>query len=274
VGRDGLAALRLARRGDDTVLVERRFRTPLQVLEPLTFPGDPAAGLMLLNPTGGVLGGDHLETQLRLDAGAHAVVTTPSATRVYGCRADAATLVTTAAVGLGAVLEYVPDHLIPHPRARVVQRLSVRLAPAARLLLWDAWALGRVARGEAWTFDRLQSAVRVDGANAPVFIDRASLRGGRGALAGLGGAEACGYVAWWLAVSDETYDWARLADELSDVVAAVPGLRAAGSALGRGGCAVRVLAGAAHELLDAQRLLWSHTRTRWLGLAPIDLRKS
>ena len=274
MGRDGLAALRLARRGDETVLVERRFRTPLQVLEPLTFPGDPAAGLMLLNPTGGVLGGDHLETQLRLDAGAHAIVTTPSATRVYGCRADAATLVTTATIGLGAVLEYVPDHLIPHPRARVVQRLSVRLAPGARLLLWDAWALGRVARGEAWTFDQLLSAVRVDGASAPVFIDRASLRGGRRTLAGLGGAEDCGYVAWWLAVSDEPYDWARLADELGDVVAAVPGLRAAASPLGRGGCAVRVLAGAAHELLDAQRLLWSHTRTRWLGLAPIDLRKS
>ena len=39
--------------------------------------------LMLLNPTGGVLGGDHLVTEIIQEAGTHVCLTTPSATRIY-----------------------------------------------------------------------------------------------------------------------------------------------------------------------------------------------
>ena len=38
---------------------------------------------MLLNPTGGVLGGDHLVTEIIQEAGRTFALTTPSATRVY-----------------------------------------------------------------------------------------------------------------------------------------------------------------------------------------------
>ena len=43
VGRDGLVHLRFARRGGRTVLVSRRFRLPLQVLEPMDLAGDGSA---------------------------------------------------------------------------------------------------------------------------------------------------------------------------------------------------------------------------------------
>ncbi len=70
------------RRGDRTVLVERRYALPLQALEVMDLEAGGAA-LMLLNPTGGVLGGDRLETRVRLGAGSRVCLTTPSATRVY-----------------------------------------------------------------------------------------------------------------------------------------------------------------------------------------------
>ena len=39
---------------------------------------------MLVNPPGGgVVGGDELHLDVRLDAGAHALITTPGATRLY-----------------------------------------------------------------------------------------------------------------------------------------------------------------------------------------------
>ena len=48
-----------------------RFMLPLQVLAPVTLD-DPAAVVSLLNPTGGVLGGDRLVSDLVLGEGAHA----------------------------------------------------------------------------------------------------------------------------------------------------------------------------------------------------------
>ena len=51
--------LRFAKSSKSTILAQSRFSLPLQVLTPLTL-ADGASYLMLLNPTGGVLGGDHL----------------------------------------------------------------------------------------------------------------------------------------------------------------------------------------------------------------------
>src|SRR5450432_34395 len=62
VGRDGFLRLRFARRGASTILAQSRFSLPLQALTPLTL-ADGSSYLMLLNPTGGVLGGDHLLTE-------------------------------------------------------------------------------------------------------------------------------------------------------------------------------------------------------------------
>src|ERR1700722_5749944 len=63
VGRDGFLRLRFARRGPNTILAQSRFSLPLQTLTPLTL-ANGAAYLMLLNPTGGVLGGDNLVTEI------------------------------------------------------------------------------------------------------------------------------------------------------------------------------------------------------------------
>ena len=60
------------------MLTARRFTLPLQALEPMALADDGAAPLLLLNPTGGILGGDRLETEVVLGAGAHVVLSTPS----------------------------------------------------------------------------------------------------------------------------------------------------------------------------------------------------
>src|SRR5262249_33300677 len=83
VGRDGTLRLRFARRAGRTVLTGRRFTLPLQALEPADLEGRGDLVLLLLNPTGGVLGGDVLETDVTLGPGARVVLGTPSATRVY-----------------------------------------------------------------------------------------------------------------------------------------------------------------------------------------------
>ena len=57
VGRDGFLGLRFERRLGCTVLAQCRFRLPLQALTPIEL-ADGTASLLLLNPTGGLVGGD------------------------------------------------------------------------------------------------------------------------------------------------------------------------------------------------------------------------
>src|ERR1700739_1270423 len=127
VGRDGFLRLRFARSGARTILAQSRFSLPLQALAPLALE-DGAAYLMLLNPTGGVLGGDHLITEVVLEAGTHVCLTTPSATRIYRTSEQPAILETVIRVGEGATLEYLPDHVIPHDGSALCQSLRIEIA--------------------------------------------------------------------------------------------------------------------------------------------------
>jgi hypothetical protein len=82
VGRDGFLALRFERRLGKTTLGQCRFRLPLQALTPVEL-ADGTAYLMLLNPTGGIVGSDFLFTQIIQEPHTRVCLTTPSATRVY-----------------------------------------------------------------------------------------------------------------------------------------------------------------------------------------------
>ena len=89
VGRDGFLGLRFERRLGSTILARCRFKLPLQALT-LTELADGTPYLMLLNPTGGVIGGDFLFMQIIQEADTRVCLTTPSATRVYRTRSQPA----------------------------------------------------------------------------------------------------------------------------------------------------------------------------------------
>src|SRR5207249_543010 len=89
---------------------------PLQVLAPLALD-DAAAIVSILNPTGGLVGGDRLVVDVAVGAGAHACLTTPSATKVYRTAVGPAEQAVRLTLAPGARLEWVPDHTIPFARA-------------------------------------------------------------------------------------------------------------------------------------------------------------
>src|SRR5262249_45452487 len=134
VGRDGALALAFERRGPATVLSSGRSRLPLQILAPLAIP-DPAAVVSVLNPTGGVLGGDRLDIEVELGAEAHACLTTPSATRIYRAAAEPAVQTVRLMLEEGAIAEWVPDHTIPYAGADFMQSIDVEVGPGATLVL-------------------------------------------------------------------------------------------------------------------------------------------
>ena len=272
-GRDGFLGLAFERRADRTVLTGRRFTLPLQALEPVDLDGTGAATLLVLNPTGGVLGGDRLETRVELGPGSHVCLSTPSATRVYRSTGAASVQRVVFRVGEGARLEYMPDHVIPSPGARLVQSVEVDLAPGASAVLCDAWAVGRAARGEAWRFDLLDTGTIVRDSEGLLFKDRLILGGAQG-WGGLGAAEGMAYVATVACLSPMHARLDDLASSLSTLLEGT-GLeaRAGVTMLARGGVVVRLLARSAPGLQRAIDVAWTGCRNLLWSLGPLALRK-
>ena len=234
--------------------------------------GSGAATLMLLNPTGGLLGGDVLETRVSIGAGAHVCLTTPAATRVYRSSGAPAVHRFTARVGEGARLEYVPDHLIPSPGARLRQTTDVLLAQGGALLLADAWAVGRAARGERWGFHELDLGLVVRDERGLILKERSVLD--RLARDGLGAAEGFPYLATFAAIAPAVASWDALGEHLFDALSALAtGPRFGVSALGRAGVVARLLCPSAPILDVSVRALWDASRRHLFGLAPLRLRK-
>jgi urease accessory protein len=271
-GRDGLLVLGFERQGDRTVLAERRYALPLQALECMELE-DGVAALMLLNPTGGVLGGDRLDTRVRVGAGAHACLTTPSATRVYRSVGEPARQRVVATVAAGARLEYVPDHLIPSPGSRLRQETEIVLEAGGAALVWDAWSVGRPARCEVWTFAELDLRLDVRDASGPILHERARLDG-RSVWDGLGGAEGMPYLGVFVVVESGRASWDPVAEALDDALPRGRTMVRGGTAvLGRAGVLVRVAAPSAPALTETAEALWAAGRRALLDRTPLRLRK-
>jgi len=266
--------LRFERRGSATVVAGCRYTLPLQTLAPVALD-DPAAVVSILNPTGGLVGGDRLSMEVEATAGAHAVLTTPSATRVYRAEGAAATQSVRISIGPQAAVEWVPDHTIPFAGSAFRQTLDVEMDENAGLILVDAFSAGRVGRGEAWQFALLDSAVSVRDGKGWLLHDRLALRGlmtGQDtAWDGLGCAESHPYFATVAIVGQ--FDRERFAGDLGRQCAGVDRGRIGVAMLPRRGVLIRCLAPSAPELLDTIEACRGLGRRALLGLPPLALRK-
>jgi urease accessory protein len=185
-----------------TRLVERRHTGPLVVQRPFHPEGDPCH-VYLVHPPGGVVGGDELRIDVQVDPGAHALITTPAATKFYRCdgRVSSQTQQLRAA---GASLEWLPQENIFYRGGDVRTATRVHLDARSKFIGWEINCLGLPARGEPFDAGTLrldlelwkeQGEMTAQMGDVPIFIDRLRLRGespARGAQWGLAGQESVG----------------------------------------------------------------------------------
>ena len=264
--------MRFARSGARTILTQSRFSLPLQALAPLALE-DGSSYLMLLNPTGGVLGGDWLVAEIDLEAGTHVCLSTPSATRVYRTDDAPAILETVIRVGEGATLEYFPDHVIPHAGSALRQSMRIEMDHGSRVIVLDSIASGRRAHGERWKFRALDSRTEVRVNDKPVYLNRMKTVPSSIRPDALGLMQEFDYMTSLLVVADGFTRWLELCETLNAALERMPELLGGASVLARGGCVARFLARSASDMTDANKKLWGVAREALLGLAPFDDRK-
>jgi urease accessory protein len=145
VGKTGFLRLGFERRGERTVLADLERRAPYTAQRAL-YP-DPAmpdlAWLFVITTSGCVLQGDRLALEVALAPGARAHVTTQSATKVHSMDANYAVQTQAIALADGAYLEFLPEPLIPHRRARFLSETRISIAPTATLLYAEIVQPGR-----------------------------------------------------------------------------------------------------------------------------------
>jgi urease accessory protein len=272
VGRDGFLRLRFARSNERTILARSRFSLPLQILAPLAL-ADGSSYLMLLNPTGGVLGGDHLVTEIVLEAGTHVCLTTPSATRIYRTAEKPAILETAIQLGEGATLEYFPDHIIPHTGSALRQSLRLEMARGSRAIILDSMASGRVAHGERWSFNEIDSRVEVYACGNPAYINRMKIAPGTKRPDQLGWMEKFDYLSCLGLFAEEITNWKEISGALNEELKSMPSICGGATLLSRGGCVARFLARSASDMTQANKMLWDAARQQAMRLPAFEHRK-
>ena len=148
-----------------------------------------------------------------LEPGPAATALTRAANKAY--RREESSQRAVLPVGDGAFLEYPPHHPIPFPASSPSQETAFHLANDATLVTRDAYAAGRIARGERFVFDALRAMTRVWRNGLPEVTDGFELSGGGERFGGYS------YVASDF-VSAPQY-LAPLAEELHDSSLARPG---------------------------------------------------
>lgn len=191
----GTLRLSFKRRGADTVLDGLRQEGCLKARFPRMEHG-AWAGAITLNSSGGVAGGDALDTTVTAGPGTRATVASQAAERFYRALPGTAPaqVSTRLNVAPGAALEWLPQESILFDRCAVRRRLSVDLAGDAWFLGVEQLVFGRTAMGEAvrdaWLRDRvelrrdgrllLHDAIRFDGPVQSVLDRRATGGAARG----------------------------------------------------------------------------------------------
>ena len=272
VGRDGFLRLQFERRGRSTVLARSRFTLPLQALTPLE-TDDGTAYLMLLNPTGGVLGGDRLVTEIIQEADTHVCLTTPSATRVYRTLQRPAVLETLIKLREGATLEYLPDHVIPHIGSALRQSLRLEMGRGSRAIVLDCLASGRVAHGERWSFTEIDSRTEIYMCGKPAFINRTMIEPARQQRRQVDCMGTFDYIICMAVFAEGFENWPRVAATMNAELETMPQVRGGVSLLSRGGCVIRYLARTASEMTRMNKKLWDAARELVVQLPIFDHRK-
>jgi urease accessory protein len=173
--------LDLVRRGEKSVLARVVHEGPLRIQRPFYPEGDQTCHVYLLHPPGGMVTGDALKVCASLSAGSQALVTTPSAGKIY--RGDGSDRSQSQIFELdlaeNTVLEWFPQETIVFDGARGESHTLVNLEnETAEMACWDIVCLGRPASNDMFDSGYMVQNLHLQIAGKTRYRERNVFRGG------------------------------------------------------------------------------------------------
>lgn len=141
---------------------------PLRILKSLYPEGDLVCHNILVHPPSGLVGGDELKIDLRLQENAHALITTPGATRFYGSDGLTASQLVSAQLANGARLEWLPMEALAYSGCQAHNQAVFSLSTQSQLMAWDITALGLPHADQPFVQGQFQQHLEIEG----VWLER------------------------------------------------------------------------------------------------------
>ena len=135
-------------------------KSPIRVLFP-RMAGPQVEEAVLVNTSGGIAGGDRLESSVTAMDNASITVTTQAAEKVYRAINESAHITTTLRACDSAKLAWLPQETIVFNRARVCRRTHIEVSSGSQLLALEWLVLGRAAHGEKISAGDIMDSWRV-----------------------------------------------------------------------------------------------------------------
>ena len=165
-------SLNYVRKHDKTVLQDRQHHGPLTVQRSFYPEGEDVCHTYLVHPPGGMVGGDHININIQLQADTHALLTTPAAGKVYHSLGAESLQYQHLHLHENATLEWFPQEMIVFNGSRTRLHTDVHLAQGASFIGWDMLCLGRPASQDYFEQGHCVQNLQLYREGKPVLIDR------------------------------------------------------------------------------------------------------
>lgn len=169
--------LGFSQRGDQTVLSHRKRKGPLSVQRPF-YPEGDTCHVYILHPPGGVVGGDELTIQVDVAADAHALITTPGATKFY--RSNGATAQQRIHLNVKGMLEWLPQDNIVFRGAQIKLETHIDLGENARFIGTEIHCFGRPANDEPFDLGEASIHLKLSQNGKPLQIEHTRISANAG----------------------------------------------------------------------------------------------
>jgi urease accessory protein len=161
-----------------TRLSHRAHRGPFVVQRTLHPEGPDLCHVYLLHPPGGLVGGDELRLDLRVGPGARALITTPSAGKIYRTLGPLVRQTQALSVEAQGSLEWLPQEIIVFDGAAATIETRIELERGARFIGAETICFGLPARRERFTRGSCRQRFEIWRGPEPLFIERGQFDGG------------------------------------------------------------------------------------------------
>lgn len=246
----------------------------MRVLRPLYPDGPGVCHVALLHPPSGIAGGDQIDLDISVGAGAHATLTTPGATRWYKANGNASRQSVRLSVAAGARLDWLPLENILFEQTDATLETVIDLEPGACAVGWEITQLGSIAQAAHWEEGRGRTHTQLRCGDKLLWVEQGAVGAAdaiRQRITGLDGLPVYGTLWCHGPASSAACD-----ETMANMLPWSPHLRAAATTIpGDDQQAlhlVRVLGLHTEEVRELLTRVWLHVRHHVFGAPATPLR--